>query len=188
MLELIASAAIGNANYSVSLAKPWKSVVDTQEAPYSHRQNWQAWLVGKEQSSNDFDLEKLAAFGYLSYQKSSNLTSEIEIALNQLFGKRIIISKPAQIRGYLLRYPDMVDLLVLVCETALEKFGISTYYSLELYRDPEIDDEYLTLYVRQENYSPNILNRIEAIMAEVASEFVGKSGWILVTTDFQPAR
>jgi hypothetical protein len=92
------------------------------------------------------------------------------------------------VRDYLLRYADMIDLVLSVCTSAREKFSAPTQLSLELYRDPEIEDEYLTLYVRQKNYEANILDTIENISAPFDAELSTKSGWLLATTDFSPPR
>jgi len=99
-----------------------------------------------------------------------------------------MVPQPAEVRDYLLRYPDMTDLLLSVCKMARERFGAPTQLSLEVYHDPEIEDEYLTLYVRQENYDEQILDKVESICAEYEKMIAGRSGWLLVTTDFQPPR
>ncbi len=101
-----------------------------------------------------------------------------------LLSKRIMIPQPTEVHDYLLRYPDMVDLLSSVCRTALGRFGTHTQLSLEVYSDLEIEDEYLTLYVRQRRYDEHILDVIEDICAEYEEQLAGRSGWLLVTTDF----
>ncbi|HWP93152.1 MAG TPA: hypothetical protein VNN20_13245 [Thermodesulfobacteriota bacterium] len=116
---------------------------------------------------------------------SANVTSQIEEALNQLHQDWIEIPKPAEVRDYLIRYPDLASILPFVCKVARERFGVYPELSLEVYCDPEIEDEYLTLYVRQENYDEDILSAIEDISAQYESILMGKSGWFLVTTDFR---
>ncbi|MBI1927294.1 hypothetical protein HYR99_24015 [Candidatus Poribacteria bacterium] len=122
-------------------------------------------------------------------QKCVGVTSQIEAVLSWLRSiESIVIPEPAAIRSYLLRYPDMTELLPPVCKLARERFGVHTQLSLEVYRDSEIEDEYLTLYVRQENYDEHILDMIESISAAYEDEVAGKSGWLLVTTDFRSPR
>jgi hypothetical protein len=121
----------------------------------------------------------------LSYEGSANVTSQIEEALNKLHQDWIEIPKPAEVRDYLIRYPDLASILPFVCKVARERFGVYPELSLEVYFDPEIEDEYLTLYVRQENYDEDILSAIEDISAQYESILMGKSGWFLVTTDFR---
>jgi hypothetical protein len=115
-------------------------------------------------------------------------TFQIEQWFDQLGQHQIAVLQPAEVRDYLLRYADMFDLVLSVCKSAREKFAAPTQLSLELYRDPEIEDEYLTLYVRQKNYEANILDTIENISAPFDPELSTKSGWLLVTTDFSPPR
>jgi hypothetical protein len=120
--------------------------------------------------------------------RTADVTSQIDTALSQLLSKGIMIPQPAEVRDYLLRYPDIIDLLMPVCKMAQERFELHTQLSLEVYHDPEIEDEYLTLYVRQENYDRQILDKIESVCAEYEKVIAGRSGWLLVTTDFQPPR
>lgn len=115
-------------------------------------------------------------------------SSPIEAVLSWLRSIDIVIPKPAAVRSYLLRYPDMTHLLSSVCKLARERFEMHTQLSLEVYQDSEIEDEYLTLYVRQENYDEQILDIIESISAAYEEAVAGKSGWLLVTTDFRPPR
>lgn len=120
--------------------------------------------------------------------KIADVTSQIDTALSRISSGGIMIPQPAEVRGYLLRYPDIIDLLMSVCKIARERFEMHTQLSLEVYHDPEIDDEYPTLYVRQENYDEQILDKIESICVEYEKAIAGKSGWLLVTTDFQLMR
>lgn len=76
---------------------------------------------------------------------STDVKQIVEV-LNQLHQDWIKIPKPAEVRAYLLRYPDLTDLLPFICKIARERVGIRPELSLEVYHDPEIEDEYLTLY------------------------------------------
>jgi hypothetical protein len=123
-----------------------------------------------------------------SWQGADDVISQIEETLSSHLSKGIMTSQPAEARDYLLRHPDMVDLLSFVSKRTSERFGTSAQLSLEVYRDPEIRDEYLCLYVRQENYDEHIMDIIENIRAEYEEEISEKSGWLLVTTDFRPPK
>ena len=74
------------------------------------------------------------------------------------------------------------------CERASERFRETAQLSVELYRDPEFDDQYLTLYVRQERYQDDILKAIEGLSGAYEGELSGRAGWFLVTTDFEQPR
>jgi len=141
-----------------------------------------------EEAFFQVDLPNLIPYERLHSQGSADVTSQIEKVLNWLLQNWIVIPQPAAVRDYLLHYPDMTNLLPSVCSIALEKFGMYTQLSLEVYRDPEIEDEYLTLYVRQKCYDEHIMDMIEDICAEYEGELAERSGWLLVTTDFRPPR
>lgn len=110
---------------------------------------------------------------------------QIEKVLNQLQQDGITIPRPSEVRDYLIRYSDMTDLVLSVCGLTRQQFDSQVQLSLEVYHDPEIEDEYLTLYVRQRNYDEDILGTIEDIYAQYEGKLTGKSGWFLMTTDFR---
>lgn len=151
-----------------------------------------SWAIPVEQIPEalffQVDLVALIDHKRLYSEGSVEITSQIEEVLSWLFQKRIVIPQVAAVRDYLLRHFDMIDLLSSACRIALEKFGMDTRLSLELYRDPEIRDEYLTLYVRQERYDEHIMDMIEDVCTEYRDQLIGRSSWLLVTTDFRPPR
>lgn len=120
--------------------------------------------------------------------QSSVLTYQIEKALFLLSSRKFNFPQPNEVRDYLLRYPDMTDLALSVCAAVSARFGAYAQLSLEVYHDPEIEDEYLTLYVRQQDYAENLLDGLEEISEEYEEELAERTGWLLVTTDFGPPR
>ncbi len=82
----------------------------------------------------------------------------------------------------------MADMVVHVCDLASRCLGPQSHLSLEVYHDPEIEDEYLTLLVRQEIYDECLLDAIQDVRKEYQQELAGASGWFLVTTDFEPPK
>jgi hypothetical protein len=100
----------------------------------------------------------------------------------------ITVPKPSEVAGYLARHADLAEIVPRACGAALERVGRAAQLSLELFRDPESDDEYLTLYVRQWAYAPDLLDRIEALSADLCPEAPDAAGLLLITTDFQPPR
>lgn len=159
------------------------------DSNYSLRSNW---TITVEQLVDSpffqLDLADLIPYHRWESEGSPEITSEIEKVLNWLLQNRIVIPQSGAVRDYLLRHFDMTDLLPCVCGIALRTFGIGARLSLELYRDPEIRDEYLTLYVRQERYDEHIMDIIEDVCTEYRDKLIGKSSWLLVTTDFRSPR
>lgn len=118
--------------------------------------------------------------------RSVGLTPLIESDLMDLKDRGIIIHNAADVRGYLMNHPDMDSLLLFVCNRALKLFNEATEVSLEVYHDPEIKDEYLTLYIRQDEYKDNIKAVIRELRSEYKNALIESSGWLLVTTDYNP--
>ncbi len=114
------------------------------------------------------------------------LTSQIETVLTWAHSQHLLIRRPSEVREYLLDHRDMIVPLATACAATSQRFGAVAQLSLEVYRDPEIDDEYLTIYVRQGRYDDNILEVIESTWSEFEGTLVGRCGWILLTTDFGP--
>lgn len=117
--------------------------------------------------------------------KTFDITAQIETLLSQI-ALKVTIPHPDEARDYLLRHPDVMIILRRVCDAAWTRFGTNSQLSLEVYLDPEIEDEHLTLYVRQENYDEHILDMIENIWTLYEDDHMFMSGWLLVTTDFCP--
>lgn len=117
-----------------------------------------------------------------------NLKQKPFIFLDEIARAGVLVREPHQILPYLAAHPDTSSLLASLCGTAREKLPNDAQLSLEFYRDRESDDAYPTLYVRQEEYSPDILDRLDAISAEFETRLADSSGWALLTTDFHSPR
>ena len=121
-------------------------------------------------------------------QKKVDINVQIDQVLTQVRELGIMVPNSSALQKYLSRYPDIVDMIIPICKQVKGKFKYSSQISLELYRDPEIVDEYITIYVRQRNYDESVMNRIEEIEAKYEKELIDKKGWIIITTDFQQPR
>jgi len=123
-------------------------------------------------------------------EKKKNNTTVVDISLlieetfEYLASVQIVVPNPEEVRDYLGRYPDIIELVMFACEETRSHFILPTQLSLELYRDPEIGDEYLTLYVRQKEYDESIMDVIEEIWSTYDDELSTKQGDFFVTTDF----
>jgi hypothetical protein len=112
-----------------------------------------------------------------------------EAILADLGSNGILIPAPGEVLQYLSLHPDLTAQLPAYWQVAARAGGDAAQLSLELYRDPEIDDEHLVIYIRQEDYQDNLIDRIdEAYNALLNESNYGTSGWIHVTTDFARPR
>lgn len=116
--------------------------------------------------------------------KTANVTGPVDETLNWLDKKGVRIESTADVRSYLLRYSDLLLVIPPVWKKASSLLLPSTQFTLALYRDPEISDEYLTLYARQREYQKDILDVTFKVNAECEMLLSGRSGCLLTTTDF----
>lgn len=160
--------------------------VATEETPAF---SWQEWAErgGQARSLQNTDVEELYA-KRIQPQSNADVTFQMETILKQVLTMEVDIPRVAPVRDYLLRYSDITDLIPRVCQMAREHLGKNAHLSLEVYRDQEIEDEYLALYVRQENYDERLMDKIDEVCVKYENMLSGKSGWFIVTTDFRPPR
>ena len=116
------------------------------------------------------------------------MKKEIEDTFSELKKLGVRIPSLARVRDYLLNYSDITDILHPLCQSIRECFGCEAEISLEVYEDPEIEDEYLTLYIRTQEYSDAVIGKIRDLRKEFEEQLSRTDGWILVTTDFKNPR
>ncbi len=105
--------------------------------------------------------------------------------LTELSDSGIVLPNWQNVRRYVLGHTDMIDLLEPVCREVLDRFPRPSQVALELFEDPESDDQYLTLYVRQQQYDEDILDVLDEVSRQFDYILCDTSGWLLITTDFQ---
>ena len=116
---------------------------------------------------------------------SADQVRQIEAALVQLGSKGVEIPHPSSLKDYLIAHPDISEVVMYATEIAKQHFDGNAQLSLEVYSDPEIDDNYVTLYVRQNEYDESVMKQIKEIRKAYESMLADKIGWFLVTTDFR---
>ena len=100
----------------------------------------------------------------------------------------MVVPNQPDVAGYLAGHSALQSLLPRICERVRAEFGDDAELSLELYRDPEIEDRYLTLYVRQDRYDANIVERLDQLGEQFADVLERCTGDVLLTTDFRSRR
>jgi hypothetical protein len=98
----------------------------------------------------------------------------------------IVIKNYGDVYGYLSLHPKLISILIPICESTRQVFCSNTELSLELYSDPEIKDQYLTLYIRQSSYEKDVLDKINCLNEQCEKELSEVEGYLLITTDYQP--
>ena len=100
----------------------------------------------------------------------------------------IVVPHAATVRNYLASHRALAKILPSVCEQARGEFGQEAELMLQVYRDPEIDDRHLTLYVRLPVYDDTVIARLDRVTQGFDDELCRASGYLLLTTDFRPPR
>jgi len=121
--------------------------------------------------------------------RSTSPTKKRPISILKQFSTYCVqIPKRNEVALYLGEHRQLGRLLPEVCAKVRKAIGPNAELSLEVYRDPEIDDRYLTLYVRQTNYDDSTMDRIETIGSQFNSRLEKVTGYLLLTTDFHRPR
>ena len=89
------------------------------------------------------------------------------------------------VRRYLKKHPDLRPLLPEACDRIREDFGAEAELALDEYRDPEIDDQFLTITIGLSNYDDHTMDRIERINQSFEGRIKPSKGYLLITTDFR---
>ena len=127
---------------------------------------------------------KTARASFLPRDAVHGSKSDVKDVTEVLKAMHVMIPEPSEVSEYLLAHSDLSCLIPPICCKLIKTFHEDAKLFLEIYRDPEIHDEYLTLYVRKNVYEEQILDCIDEAMAEFELALGSASGWLLVTTDF----
>jgi hypothetical protein len=87
-------------------------------------------------------------------------------------------------RKYLLQFTDLLDVTPKVIDVA-KKYFPEAQLVMDVYQDPEINDDHLVLYVRLNHYDKSVIERLRKARAEFRNYLANKKGWIHLTTDFR---
>jgi len=114
---------------------------------------------------------------------SESVMIDIE-RLMEWLARKVQFENPHSIREYLLRFTELLDVISQAVDAA-EKHFPEAQLVMNVYRDPEIADCYLVLYIRLKHYDDSVMERLEKAEAEFLDQLVNKEGWIQLTTDFR---
>ena len=106
----------------------------------------------------------------------------------RLAASDVLVPNPRQVAAYLKAHPRLAKLLPDVCTQVRKTLGSQVELSLAVYSDPEIDDRYLTLYMRQSSYDSSFIARIEALREQTNPQLEAVPGYLLLMTDFRLPR
>jgi hypothetical protein len=117
-----------------------------------------------------------------------SVSDKVEGLLAAVMSMGILIPDVAEVRNYLCEYDDIVDLTLYLCKITKDKLNQEAQLALEVFHDPECDHRTLTLYVRQESYNDDLIQKLDELDDLYCDKLADKKGYILVMTDFQNPR
>lgn len=109
----------------------------------------------------------------------------LRVKLSDWQRNRVKIPDLSEVSDYLVRFPRLIPVVNKVVRLAAKMLP-EAQLSLEVYRDPEIDDRYLVLYARFSSYDERTWRRIEHVTNEYTPLLRNTPGWLVLTTDFRP--
>ena len=155
--------------------------------------------LGVERVSVEF-LRKIKEKRKMKKNSKSFVRAKVNELIEHLTQEpQVRIKNTDQVKKYLMKFSDILDLVPKVVHIAKKHFP-EAQLVLTLYEDPEIDDQYLVVYVRmkkydelfmekvreaRDEYREDLITRIDRAEAEFLGDLVDKKGYIFMTTDFQ---
>ncbi len=117
-------------------------------------------------------------------EAGNSLFADVDSLLKELQEQGVKLLSQQEIRGYLLSFPALIDVTRRAVIAVLRHMP-EAQLVMEVYHDPEIEDNYLVIYARLREYDESSLERIEAAESEYIDLLSDKEGWIQLSTDFR---
>ena len=140
-------------------------------------------IMRPEQTEGQQEKRETKTATSLTYEGCITQKELVGETLGTIRQKGIFIAGFKEVSDYLLSHFELNTMLPRIVDLVLEQFEDNSQLSLEKYSDPEVEDQYLTLYIRQKKYENKIVNQIEDISRKI--DLSEMTGWILITTDFR---
>lgn len=116
------------------------------------------------------------------FELTTSMAVEQQIYLLQKYLGFKIENQQAVIQ-YILKNVN-INLVLMDALHAVADAFVGSESTLTLYQDPELNDEYLTIYVRMHQYPEHMFEKIDALLPRYQEKFTLTLGWLVITTDF----
>jgi len=162
--------------------------------------SWQRWtpepaisiLFLEERNSRSKLSEALPALAerdllrrsWSKFSETLSLSAELDLLMRELQEIRVRLLRQKEIREYLLSFPDLIDITRKAVYAAREHIP-EAQLIMEVYHDPEIEDRYLLINARFQDYDDSVIDKIKAAESEYIDLLSNTEGWIQLSTDFQ---
>ncbi|RMH32665.1 MAG: hypothetical protein D6687_09465 [Acidobacteria bacterium] len=178
---------------AAAFPKPWRAsesktstselLPESTKSYIERTQLWSAWMLqGPSLFTSLIELSQTLSLSYF-LEVSTSVFREVESVTGWLIEEQVRLHDARQIRDYIAEFPDLIGVIPQAVQ-AVKKHLPEAQLILKVYRDPEVEDRYLVLYVRLPRYDEKVLERIEAAETEFIDRLADVKGWLQVTTDF----
>jgi hypothetical protein len=113
----------------------------------------------------------------------TSVFSYVESLLRWLVEEQVRVQDASLVQDYIVEFPELIEVVPRAVRAAKRHLP-EAQLVLKAYRDPEIEDRYLALYVRLPTYDEKVMERIESAEAEFLDRLADAQGWLQLTTDF----
>jgi hypothetical protein len=132
--------------------------------------------------------EQVARLRRIADEAEAESAQGVDLAsLDLALPPEIVVTRPGEIVIYLRQHPDLIPIVGELAAALVEEFrGERSEIEFALYLDPEIDEQYLVLYVRLPEYDDGFIRRLKAVLRPFDDRRAKVDGWLVVTSDFEP--
>ncbi|MHC4620260.1 MAG: hypothetical protein ACYTEQ_21135 [Planctomycetota bacterium] len=178
MVEVAGRKPVNQTKYSSDLKIPPFVFGSEKKAPPKQITSF-PYVEPSTSVASDYVIEK-------NDPPTTSISLRAEHVIRRAQDKGVQVPDASLIRRYLSTFDDTADLTEILLLCAVERFSSNSQLSLELYQSKEIDDEYLTICIRQTSYEEGLMEKIEELSALFDDHLCQISGWVQITTDFRP--
>jgi hypothetical protein len=133
-------------------------------------------------------IDVLYCWYFDSEDSAESITSRLSKCapwVDQLRASGVVSADWQSVEKHLNGRSNLADLISEISSACRQEFGSDAEIALELYADPEIDDRYITLYIRLKQYTSESLGQIVRLSDRFEARLQDADGYLLITTDFR---
>lgn len=105
--------------------------------------------------------------------------------LSRIESRSIRVEGSTSVMAYLTKHTDIVGVLERLLIDVKSAFPDEAEIAIAMYRDPEVDDEYLTVYVNKRPFDDRDLETVDDVLERFSADLTGRTGWVVVMPDFR---
>jgi len=100
----------------------------------------------------------------------------------------IYVHKLTDVRKYLLLFPQISELIFRACHRLIQQFQNEAQIVVDFYKDPEIKDEYIIIFVKSDCWDNAKIDVLEEISREFIEALTDVQGWFIIMPYYKPKK